>query len=73
MITVEGTSYVTADEAVDQLGPDITAALVRDWARRGLVTPVRVGQRAWYPLDQLWDAEHRTRTAGRGRPRRRVA
>jgi hypothetical protein len=70
MIYVNGLSYVTAAEAPASLGPDITAALVRDWKRRRLITGYRVGRETWYRLDELVEVEYVLRNSRTGRPRR---
>lgn len=64
---VNGVTYATADELREQLGDDITAELLRDWKRRGLVTAVRVGRVNWYRVDEAIEAEFLTRN--RTRPR----
>ncbi|WP_089158476.1 hypothetical protein [Micromonospora sp. NBS 11-29] len=56
MIWIEGHQYGTAAEIATALGPDITAARVRDWARR-----------AANPADPLYGLLHRHHVAGRGR------
>lgn len=73
MITLYGHRYGTADEIAAALGPDVTPARVRDWARRGLVHRHHIdGQgrgTTWYRLDQAAEVERLTRTSTRGRPR----
>lgn len=71
---VGGEWWVTATCGADRLGPDVTAALVRDWRRRGLVVDERGHDRTrlargrrWYPLADLQRAE--AGTFGRSRPR----
>jgi hypothetical protein len=71
VITLAGVDYVTAGQASDLLGGDLTPALLRDWKRRGLLaTPdpqapgaVRVGRFNLYRLDVLTEAEYVTRTS----------
>jgi hypothetical protein len=61
MIALDGAEWVTAEEALPQLGDDITPERLRDWKRRRLVAGHRVGRLTYYRLDQLLDAELRTR------------
>jgi hypothetical protein len=73
MLDVAGVMYGQAADIAAELGPDVTVDLVRDWARRGLLTGIRVPGRGrgttWYRLDQAAAAERATRTSTRGRPR----
>lgn len=73
VITVAGQRYGTARDIAQALGPDITAARVRDWARRGLLTghhlPGQGRGTTWYRLDHAATTERTTRQATRGRPR----
>lgn len=73
MISLAGAEYGRADEIAARLGPDITAARVRDWARRSLLDrhhlPGRGRGVTYYRLDQAAEAERRTRTSTRGRRR----
>jgi hypothetical protein len=59
--TVSGHTYATAEELREQLGDDVTAELLRDWKRRGLVTAHRVGRVNWYRVDEAIEAEWFTR------------
>lgn len=68
MIVVDGDEWVTAEEAIEQLGPDIRPDRLRDWLRRGLVEAHRVGQHNHYRLADLFEVEARTRRTGT-RPR----
>lgn len=64
----DGVEWVTTAAAVRLLGPDVTAAMIYDWVRRGLVQVAgRDGPRSVYRLEQLQDAERRARTRGRKR------
>lgn len=62
-----GRLWVTTAQGAAELGPDVKPALIRDWRRRGLVTPTIHRGRAWYLKADLLAAE--ARTAGRTRPR----
>lgn len=74
MIPVSGVWYGTAEEIAAELGPDVTADRVRDWARRGLLggvnQPGRGRGTTWYRLDEAAAAERSTRTSTRGRRRK---
>lgn len=63
-----GHVWVTALGGAHELGPDVNAALIRDWRRRGLVDGHVAAGRRWYRLRDLQHAE--ARTFGRSRPRR---
>lgn len=65
--TIDGHTYATADEVREQLGDDVTAELLRDWKRRGLITAVRVGRTNHYRVDETIEAEFTTRN--RTKPR----
>ena len=69
MIYADDRAWITAGEAPEYLGSDITPDMVRDWARRGLCRGHRIGREVYYNLDLLTLAEHRTRTSRGGRPR----
>lgn len=69
MIEINGYRYGRATEIAAQLGADITAQRVRDWARRGLLPRHRVRGSAYYRLDQAAAAERKTRRSTRGRRR----
>lgn len=64
--------HVTAADACEMLGPDVTREMIRDWVRRGLLEPVgRVpGGPSLFRAADVLEAEHRTRTADVGRKRR---
>lgn len=70
MIRVHGREYGTAAEIAAALGPDVTVAMVRNWARRDGLTSHQSGRTVHHPLDQAADIEARKRLAGRGRRRR---
>ncbi|XTZ17061.1 hypothetical protein ACQSSU_06690 [Micromonospora echinospora] len=85
MIRHDGHQYGTAAQIADQLGPDITADRVRDWARRsrnpddplhGLLPahhhPGRGRGTTWYRYDQAANVEAITRRTAthRGAPAR---
>lgn len=69
MIDLDGVEWVTAAEAIEQLGDDVTPAMLREWKSRGLVQGHRLGRANVYHLEQALDAERTTRL-GRTRPRR---
>ena len=79
MIEVLGAFWIRASEASEQFGSDVTSAMLRRWADRG-VGPVdrRITVRryrdslgaVWYHHGDAIEAEHAARTAGSGRPRR---
>ncbi|GLH97360.1 hypothetical protein [Phytohabitans aurantiacus] len=70
MITVDGRRYGTRDEIAQALGPDVTADMVRNWARRDGLPSHLAGGVAYHPLDEAAAIEARKRLATRGRPRR---
>lgn len=63
--------FVTTAEAVERLAPDVTADMVYDWVRRGLVEQAgkRPGGESYYRWADLLRAEKATRESGRGRKR----
>ena len=63
-----GRVWVTATGGAAELGDDVNAALIRDWARRRLIVGRLVRGRRWYRLDHLRAVE--LATFGRSRPRR---
>lgn len=71
MIVLDGISWGTADEIREELGEDVTAELLRDWKRRGLLRAHRVGRVNFYPVLEAVETEFLTRD--RTRPRRRAA
>lgn len=68
MITVLGEDWLTAVDVAEQIGPDITAVMLRDWRRRKLVRGTVLDGVAHYPRPDIETAEARTRH--NGRPRR---
>lgn len=70
MIRITGRQYGTAAEIAKALGPDVTEAMVRNWARRDRLARHRTGATVYYPLDQAARIEATKRAATRGRPRR---
>ena len=75
MIRAGGREYGTAAEIAEALGPDVTEAMVRNWARRDGLVRVRMAgpdgrPEVRYPLDQAAQIEAAKRKSGRGRPRR---
>lgn len=71
VIGPDGREYLTAEQVREQLGGDITAELLRDWKRRGLITGHRVGRVNLYPVADVIEAELATRD--RTRPRTKMA
>jgi hypothetical protein len=69
VITLDGRQYGTAAEIAVALGPDVTEAMVRAWARRSTLTAYRVGRTVYYPLDQAATVERDKRLSTRGRKR----
>lgn len=67
--TVDGVVYAQQADVLEQLGPDVTVAMLRQWCRRNGVRRIRTGQIVWYDLTAAIEAEHATRTSGHGRPR----
>jgi hypothetical protein len=61
VIEVEGIRYVTATEAPDHLGADVTPGMVAMWRQRRMITPYRVGREVYYRLDELIEVEYVTR------------
>jgi hypothetical protein len=69
VIPAGGKTWVTANEAPDWLGSDVTPEVVRAWASRGKVNGHRVGRETYYDLDDLTETEYATRTSTRGHKR----
>ena len=73
MIVVDGREYGRAEEIAGALGPDVTADMVRKWARRNGLATYRVpgaGRgKVYHPLDQAAEIEAAKRHSPRGRPR----
>jgi ribosomal protein L19E len=65
VIHAGGRDWYTANEVPD-IWPDVTPEAVRQWAARGKVNGHRVGRHTYYDLNDLTEAEHAARTAGRG-------
>lgn len=66
MIEIRGELYATAAQAAELLTvAGVTPARVRDWQRRHLLQPVRVGGRNWYRMTDVWTVERDTRHNGR--------
>jgi DNA-binding transcriptional MerR regulator len=61
VLSEDDVALVTAAEGARRLG--ISADLVRDWKRRGLLTVKghTRSRRPLYSMRQLWDVEHETR------------
>jgi len=59
----------TAAEIALSLGPDVTPAMVRAWARRDGLTAHRVGRTVYYPLGRAAELERDKRVSTRGRKR----
>lgn len=74
-ITTSAGVYVTALGAVQELGADVTPAMVRAWARTHHIETVTSGRRVYYPLTALRAAEKQaaeSRATRGGRPRRGI-
>ncbi len=69
-ITVAGVEYIRQEQLLEQLGLDVTAAMLRFWARTRGINRIHLGREVWWPLHAMLTAEHETRTGGRGRRRR---
>lgn len=65
----------TQDEVLEQLGPDVTAETLRNWARRHAVHRVKMDGQWWIHLEAAMEVEWLTRESGLGNPttRRGVA
>jgi hypothetical protein len=72
VIEVEGIRYVTATEAPDHLGADITRDMIYKWRKRRKITGYRVGKEVYHRLDELIEVEYVTRGTPDGRPRRQT-
>lgn len=66
---VAGREWATTATILDLWPGVVTRDNLYDWRRRKLVTPVRIGLLLWWPLDQLAEVDHRTRTRPTGRKR----
>lgn len=76
MTVINGIEYVTTSEAIERLGPDITADTIRGWVRTGKLAPAgrHPGAEWIFNWRHLLEAEQQTRTSRRGgRPRRNRA
>lgn len=69
-VTHGGVVYAQSAGVLAQLGPDVTAEMLRAWVRRGRVRRVWDGRCYWYDLVQAAEAERDTAESGRGRRRR---
>lgn len=80
-MVIDGVEWITTREACERLAPDVTPTTLRHWYRDGRPPPVRLLRdpsgrpvRLRRQLLVCWpdvvEAEHATRTAGAGRPRR---
>lgn len=71
-VVINGIRYVTTAEAAEHLAPDVTAEMIRDWTKRGLLNPAgRLrGRSNVYRILDIANAEKRTRNENRGRKRR---
>lgn len=68
MIHAAGREWLTANE-VPTIWPDVSPEAVRQWARRGKLTGVRLNRKVYYDINQLTEAEHAARTSPRGNKR----
>lgn len=67
--TIGGVVMARQSDVLDQLGPDVTADMLRKWAARRGIRKARVGREVWYDLAAAIEAEYAARTSGRGRSR----
>ncbi|MFI6819737.1 hypothetical protein ACIBJE_02145 [Micromonospora sp. NPDC050187] len=70
-----GDHWGTARMIANHLGPDITEAMIRNWAARDGLPAVRMRDRhgrrqTLYPRQKATDIEAKKYLSGRGRPRR---
>lgn len=74
MIRLHGRQYGTATQIAAALGPDITVAMIRNWANPDReatpLTRIRAGHSVYYPLDEAQTKEAEKYLSGRGRKRR---
>lgn len=63
--------YVSATEAPEFCGPDVTRDMVYEWRKRRLVTGYRVGREVLFRLDELKEVEGVTRRSGKSHRGRR--
>ena len=74
MIRLNGRQYGTAAQIAAALGPDITIAMIRNWANPDRethpLTRIRAGQTVYYPLDEAQAKEAEKYLSRRGRKRR---
>lgn len=69
MIRHRGQDWVQAGEAAELLGDDVTAAMVRDWGRRGLCRRYTWRSHTWYLWTQVQAVELQTRLSKAGAKR----
>ncbi|MGC4769215.1 hypothetical protein ACLQ25_09570 [Micromonospora sp. DT44] len=69
MIRLKGREYGTAAEIAARLGPDVTVAMVRNWAQRDGLERHPIGRTVYHPLDQAASIEAAKRQSPRGRHR----
>ncbi|HEX8345041.1 MAG TPA: helix-turn-helix domain-containing protein [Actinoplanes sp.] len=72
MIEHGGQEFVTTAQAAEMLGDDVSPTTIRDWVRRGLLSPTgRVpGGSSLFRREDVIAAEYSTRATAQGRPRR---
>ena len=74
MIRLNGRQYGTAAQLAAALGPDITTAMIRNWANPDRephpLTRIRAGHTVYYPLDEAQAKEAEKYLSGLGRKRR---
>lgn len=75
LIRRDGDLWGTATQIAHRLGPDVTTAMIRNWAKRDGLPAARMRDhhgrpQVRYPLNQAADIEAAKYLSGRGRPRR---
>lgn len=71
-VQLDHVEYVTTAQAAEHFAPDVTADMVQDWVKRGLLQPAgrHSGRSNVFRLPDVAEAERQTRTERRGRTRR---
>lgn len=69
VVVEPGLTMATVDEVLAQLGPDVTAEMLRWWHRRYGLRRARLDGQWWYHVEGAIELEWTTAASGRGRPR----